>query len=63
MGRCEVPGFIQGWGTKGMGLFLILIKGTKGRSNVNQVNKGDGLKIFLCACRGGKTRLRSSASC
>ena len=41
----------------------MLIKGTKGRSDVNQGNEGDGLKIFLCACRDGKTLLRSSASC
>ena len=44
-------------------LFLMLIKGTKGQSDVNQGNEGDGLKIFLCACRDGKTLLRSSTSC
>ena len=44
-------------------LFLMLIKGTKGRSDVNQGNEGDGLKIFLRARRDGKTLLRSSASC
>ena len=45
-------------------LFLMLIKGTKGQSDViNQGNEGDGLKIFLCAHRGGKTLLRSSVSC
>ena len=32
-------------------------------SNVNQGNKRDGLKIFLHACRDGKTLLRSSMSC
>ena len=52
VGRWEVPGFIQGWGAQGESkiffLFLMLIKGTKGRSDVNQGNKGDGLKIFLC---------------
>ena len=44
-------------------LFLMLIKGTKGQSDINQGNKGDGLKSFLCAHRDGKTLLRSSASC
>ena len=39
------------------------IKRTKGQSDVNQGNKGDGLKIFLRVHRGGKTLLRSSASC
>ena len=44
-------------------LFLMLIKGTKGQSDVNQGDKGDGLKIFLCGCRGGKTLLKSSTKC
>ena len=44
-------------------LFLMLIKGMKGQSDVNQGNEGDGFKIFLSACRDGKTLLRSSASC
>ena len=35
----------------------------KGQSDVDQGNKGDGLKIFLYACRDGRTLLRSSASC
>ena len=30
----------------------MLIKGTKGQSDVNQENEGDGLKIFSCACTG-----------
>ena len=34
-----------------------------GGSDVNQGNEGDGLKIFLCASRDGKTFLRSSESC
>ena len=38
-------------------------QGVKGRSDVNQRNEGDGLKIFLRASRDGKTLLRSSASC
>ena len=65
MGRWEVPGFIHGWGTQSESkilLFLMLIKETKGRSDVNQGNKGDELKIFLCVHRDGKTLLRSSAS-
>ena len=41
----------------------MLIKRTKGQSDVNQGNEGDGLKIFLQACRDGKTLLRSSTSC
>ena len=54
------------------GRFLVLFKGGEYRvsprfylfvSDVNQRNKGDGLKIFLRACRDGKTFLRSSASC
>ena len=32
-------------------------------SDVNQGNEGDGLKIFLCACRDKKTLLRPSTSC
>ena len=44
-------------------LFLMLVKGMKGRSDVNQGNEGDRFKIFLSACRDGKTLLRSSASC
>ena len=28
---------------------MMLIKRTKGWSDVNQGNEGDGLKIFLCA--------------
>ena len=35
----------------------MLIKGTKGRSDVNQGKEGDELKIFLCAHRDGKTLL------
>ena len=57
VGRWEVPGFIQGWGTQGESKILSFV------SDVNQENKGDGLKIFLRACRDGKTLLRSSASC
>ena len=38
-------------------------QGNKGQSDVNQGNKEDGLKIFLCARRDGKTLCRSSASC
>ena len=34
-------------------LFVSDVKGTKGQSDVNQRNEGDGLKIFLCAHRGG----------
>ena len=54
------------------GRFLVLFKGGEHRasarfylfvSNVNQGNKGDGLKIFLHARRDGKTLLRSSTSC
>ena len=41
----------------------MLIKGTKGRSDVNQGNEGDGLKIFLRFHRDGKTLLRYSARC
>ena len=41
----------------------MLIKGTKERSDVNQGKEGDGLKIFLCIHRDGKTLLRSSTSC
>ena len=41
----------------------MLIKGTKGRSDVNQGNEGDELKIFLRVHRDGKAPLRSSASC
>ena len=68
VGSWEVPGFIQGWGTQGKSkilsfCFLMLIKGTKGQSDVNQGKEGDGWKIFLCARRDGKTLLRSSASC
>ena len=44
-------------------LFLMVIKGTKGQSDVNQGNEGDGLKIFLRARSDGKTLLRSYASC
>ena len=44
-------------------LFLMLIKGNKGRSDVNQGNKQDGLQISLRACTDGKILLRSSASC
>ena len=40
----------------------MLINRTKERSDVNQGNKRDGLKIFLCARWDGKTLLRSSAS-
>ena len=43
--------------------YLMLIKGTKGWSDVNQGNEEDGLQIFLRARRDGKTLLRSSASC
>ena len=53
VGRCEVPGFIQEWGTQGeskiLSFCLMLIKRKKGWSDVNQGNEGDGLKIFLCA--------------
>ena len=38
-------------------LFLILIKGMKRQSDVNQGNEGEGLKIFLRACKDGKTLL------
>ena len=41
----------------------MLIKGRKGRSDVNQGNEGNRLKIFLLVHRDGKTLLRSSASC
>ena len=53
------------------GKFLVLFKSRKHRvnpifylfiSDVNQGNKGDGLKIFLYARRDGKTLLRSSTS-
>ena len=55
--KWEVPGFIQGWGTQGESRFHLFV------SDVTQGNKGDGLKIFLCAQRDGKTLLRSSVSC
>ena len=54
------------------GRFLVLFKGGEHRvsprfylfvSDVDQGNKVDGLKIFLHACRDGKTFLRSSTSC
>ena len=54
------------------GRFLVLFKGGEHSvsprfylfvSDVNQWNEGDGFKIFLHACRDGKTLLRSSASC
>ena len=54
------------------GRFLVLFKGGEDRmsprfylflSDVNQGNKGDGLKIFLCTRRYGKILLRSSGSC
>ena len=54
------------------GRFLVLFQGGKHRMsprfylfvpNVNQGNKGDGLKNFLRACRDGKTSLRSSTGC
>ena len=54
------------------GRLLVLLKSGEYRgsprfylfvSDVNQRNKGDGLKIFLCACRDGKILLRSSVSC
>ena len=54
------------------GRFLVLFKGGENRvsprfclfvSDVNQGNEGDRLKIFLRARKGGKTLLRSSASC
>ena len=35
----------------------MLIKGTKGRSDVNQENEGDGLKIFLHVHRDGRHSL------
>ena len=41
----------------------MLIKGTKEQSDVNQGDKGNELKIFLCASRDGKMLLKSSASC
>ena len=41
----------------------MLIKGTKERSDVNQGNEGDGLKIFLRARRDGETLLRHSELC
>ena len=44
-------------------LFLMLIKGIMGQSDVTQGNKGNRLKIFLRAHRDGKKLLRSSASC
>ena len=53
------------------GRFLVLFKGGEHRvsprfylfvSDVNQGNEGDGLKIFLCARRDGRTLIRSSAS-
>ena len=67
MGRWEVPGFIQGWGIqdkcKILSFFLLmLIKGTKRLSDVNQGNEGVGLKIFLCVHRDEKTLFRSSVS-
>ena len=34
-----------------------------GWSDFNQGNKEDVLNIYLCACRDGKTLLRSYASC
>ena len=54
------------------GRLLVLFKGGEHRvsprfnlfvSDVNQGNKGDGLKIFLHAGRDGKTLLRSFANC
>ena len=44
-------------------LFLMLIKGMKERSDINQGNEGDRFKIFLSAWSDGKILLRSSASC
>ena len=41
----------------------MLIKGTKGQSDVNQGNEGDGLKIFSRAGRDGKALFISSVSC
>ena len=40
--RVEKTGLVQDF----IFLFLMLIKGTKGLSDVNQGNEGDGLKIF-----------------
>ena len=65
MGKAGVMRW-EGW------KFLALFKGGEYRlsprfylfvSDVNQGNKGDGLKIFLRGCKDGKTLLRSSASC
>ena len=55
--KWEVPGFIQEWGIQGESRFYLSV------SDVNQGNEGDGLKIFLRACRDGKILLRFSASC
>ena len=50
--------FIQGRGMQGesktLFLFMMLIKGTK---------EQDGLKIYLCGRRDGKTLLKPSTSC
>ena len=54
------------------GRFLVLFNGGEHRasprfylfvSDVSQGNEEDELKIFLRACRDGKTLLRSSVSC
>ena len=45
--------FYSRMGTQGeskiLSFCLMLVKGTKRWSDVNQGNEGDGLKIFLCA--------------
>ena len=44
-------------------LLLMLIKGTKRWSDLNQGNEGNGLKIYFRAFRNRNTLLRLSMSC